>query len=41
MIRFYAKMYGFRLEIECLDDNHIEVSTLRGDEDIDRYMNIY
>ena len=34
-IRVDATLYGLRLEIECFDDNHIEVSTFRGTEDID------
>lgn len=34
-IRVDATLYGLRLEIECFDDNHIEVSTFRGSEDID------
>ena len=34
-IRVDATLYGLRLEIECFDDNHIEVSTFRGNEDID------
>ncbi|MCJ2122804.1 hypothetical protein [Methylobacterium sp. J-077] len=35
-IRVDATLYGVRLEIECFDDNHVEVSTFRGIEDIDR-----
>ncbi|WP_449409895.1 hypothetical protein [Methylobacterium komagatae] len=34
-IRVDATLYGIRLEIECFDDNHIEVATFRGSEDID------
>lgn len=34
-IRVDATLYGLRLEIECFDDNHMEVSTFRGTEDID------
>lgn len=34
-IRVDATLYGLRLEIECFDDNHVEVSTFRGTEDID------
>ena len=34
-IRIDATLYGLRLEIECFDDNHVEVSTFRGTEDID------
>lgn len=34
-IRIDATLYGLRLEIECFDDNHVEVSTFRGDEDIE------
>jgi hypothetical protein len=34
-IRVDATLYGLRLEIECFDDNHLEVSTFRGTEDID------
>lgn len=34
-IRVDATLYGLRLEIECFDDNHIEISTFRGTEDID------
>lgn len=34
-IRIDVTLYGFRLEIECFDDNHIEVSTFKGTEDID------
>ena len=34
-IRIDATLYGLRLEMECFDDNHVEVSTFRGTEDID------
>ncbi len=34
-IRVDATLYGLRLEIECFDDNHVEVSTFRGTEGID------
>jgi hypothetical protein len=34
-IRVDATITGLRLEIECFDDNHVEVSTFRGTEDID------
>ena len=34
-IRVDATLYGLRLEIECFDDDHVEVSTFRGTEDID------
>ena len=34
-IRIDATLVGLRLEIECFDDNHVEVSTFRGTEDID------
>lgn len=34
-IRINATLYGLRLEIACFDDNHVEVSTFRGTEDID------
>lgn len=34
-IRVDVTLYGFRLEVECFDDNHIEVSTFRGNEEID------
>lgn len=34
-IRIDATLYGLRLEIECFDDNLVEVSTFRGTEDID------
>lgn len=34
-IRIDATLYGLRLEIECFDDNHVEVSTFGGTEDID------
>lgn len=34
-IRVDVTLYGFRLEVECFDDNHIEVSTFKGNEDID------
>ncbi|WP_267420884.1 hypothetical protein [Methylobacterium sp. GC_Met_2] len=34
-VRVDATLYGLRLEIECFDDNHVEVSTFRGTEDID------
>jgi hypothetical protein len=32
--RVDATLYGLRLEIECFDDNHVEVSTFRVTEDI-------
>jgi hypothetical protein len=34
-IRVDATLYGLRLGIECFDDDHVEVSTFRGTEDID------
>ncbi|MCJ2063886.1 hypothetical protein MKK63_14365 [Methylobacterium sp. J-088] len=34
-VRVDATLCGLRLEIECFDDNHVEVSTFRGTEDID------
>ncbi len=34
-IRVDVTLYGYRLEVECFDDNHIEVSTFKGNEDID------
>jgi hypothetical protein len=34
-IRNDATLYGLRLEIACFDDDHVEVSTFRGTEDID------
>lgn len=34
-IRVDATLIGLRLEIECFDDNHVEVSAFRGTEDID------
>jgi hypothetical protein len=34
-IRVDVTLYGLRLEVECFDDNHIEVSTFKGNEDID------
>ena len=34
-IRVDATFYGLRVEIECFEDNHIEISTFKGDEDIE------
>jgi hypothetical protein len=34
-IRIDATLVGLRLEIECFEDNHVEISTFRGTEDID------
>ena len=34
-IRVDVTLCGLRLEVECFDDDHIEVSTFKGNEDID------
>lgn len=34
-IRVDMTLYGLRVEIECFEDGHIEVSTFRGSEDIE------
>ena len=34
-IRIDATLYGLRIEIECFEDNHIEISTFRGSEDVE------
>lgn len=34
-IRVDATLYGLRLEIECFENHQVEVSTFRGNEDID------
>ena len=34
-IRVDATLYGLRLEKECFEDNHVEVSKFIGTEDID------
>jgi hypothetical protein len=34
-IRVDTTSYGLRLEIECFDEDHVDVSTFRGTEDID------
>ncbi|GJE39824.1 hypothetical protein [Methylobacterium persicinum] len=34
-IRVDATLCGLRLEIDCFEDGHIEISTFKGTEDID------